>query len=373
MASTPPPLERYVRKEYTGQSIFSDVYRAEDTLTHAVVAMKVTIPDELRPPHDSLKELSILQQLKKERVKRGWKQGDSGVIEVMQGWTEEDETMDEVMLTVVLPFLGHDLNSVLETYRRPVKDKEPAARDQSPAAAAAAAMGSSPFEGSDGGDSAVDENYINVMPASRARAIMYQLTSALEFVHSQGIIHRDIKPQNVLFESLDSECKLTLIDFDISWVPPDNRGQEPADDKITDVGSGTYRAPELLFGVGNYGTSLDIWSLGVIAVQLFAERGNRHPVFYNDNSKYSDIALIGTIFGLLGVPTAETWPEVRDVPSFQHMAFKPEREPMTWAEMAPLAPDSLTEEVLPKMLCFSGAKRMTATEILASSYFKNER
>lgn len=354
MTSTPPPASRYNRINFSGQSIFSDVYRTIDTQTNEVVALKVTIPDELRPPHDSLREVEILRRLQAERERRGLTRGATGVIEMIKAWTEDGDVVGEVVLSVVLPFLGHDLNSVLEMYRHyPSRPESPVDHED--------------LEDTEGNEA----EYKNVLPASRARAILYQLASALEFVHSQGIIHRDVKPHNILFESLDSDCKLTLVDFDISWIAPDNLGREPANDKITDVGSGTYRAPEVLFGIGSYDTSIDIWSLGVVAVQLFSANSNRHPIFYNEGSKYSDIALIGTIFKLLGVPTAESWPEVRDVPSFQHMAFKTDRDPATWAELAPLAPESFQNEVLPRLLCYSGAKRLTAREILDSSYFKN--
>lgn len=332
--------DRYIRKDYAGQSIFSDVYRGIDTQNeNKVVALKVTIPDELRPPHDSLKEASILKNLKQTR--ETIKLPNSYVVEILDSWMDDDGL--EEQLTIVLPFMPHDLNAVLAKYRKPATR-----RDDSPH------LDVTKWE--------------NTIPLSKSRSILWELTSALKFIHSQGIIHRDIKPQNILFETLEEGCSLRLVDFDISWVPPDNYKKEPENEKITDVGSGTYRPPELLFGIDSYGTELDMWALGCIICQLFSH-DNEFPPFYNENSKYSDIALISTIFDTLGAPAIETWPEVKDIPSFTHMIFKQNAPPKTFQEMAPLAPRAIQEEVLPKTLCFSAGDRISAQGMLQSTYF----
>lgn len=337
-------MGRYIKKEYTGQSMFSDVYKAMDTMNDGrVVALKVTIPDEMRPPHDSLKEASILQNLKELREKANL--SDSYIVELLDSWIEDDG-LDE-QLTIVLPFLPHDLNSVLAQHRMPENGR---------------------LIENDDSSSEVSTKWINTLPEFKSKSILWQLASALKFLHAQGIIHRDIKPQNILFETLDYKSPLRLVDFDISWVPTDNYGKEPADEKITDVGSGTYRSPELLFGIDNYGTELDMWAFGCIVCQMFSDN-NKYPPFYNENSKVSDIALISTIFGTLGVPTVKTWPEVEHVSSFTHMNFTQDRPPKTFGELARLAPKVVQDELLPKMLCFSSASRITAEEMLNSTYF----
>lgn len=310
-----PMNPRYLRQESVGSSIYSDVYRALDTVSDRVVALKITVPDELRPPHDSLCEASVLKALLPDR--------NPHVVELLDSWMEEDE-VDE-LLTIVLPYLPVSLQQLIDRSRS-----------------------------SEG---------INTLSPERCIRVVDQLASALAYLHAKDIIHRDVKPANILFANTEDDCPLMLADFDISWVPPDNHTREPRETKITDVGSGTYRAPELLFGLDEYGPKLDIWPFGCIVVQLYSNQ-NEFPPFHNENSRVSDIALISTIFETLGVPTVETWPEVKDCESFNYMHFKADpKDYRSFKDMAPLAPIFIQDQVLPKMLCCSESNRFSAQQI----------
>lgn len=153
-----------------------------------------------------------------------------------------------------------------------------------------------------------------------------QLAQGLQFLHQQGIIHRDIKPQNILVHHPSpNNLRLIITDFGISY---DNHNQaqmrdEPPEDKITDVSTSIYKAPELLFGVKNYSYAVDIWALMVIISQWFQEEAQnpaRHiPAMFddgsgklNDGETGSDIKLVVSIFNELGIPALKDWPQVSE-------------------------------------------------------------
>lgn len=151
---------------------------------------------------------------------------------------------------------------------------------------------------------------------------MLQLASGLCFLHSQGIIHRDIKPQNILLTRV-GRTELVITDFGISYDSHDKLQveEEPPDCKITDVSTSIYKAPELLFGVKNYTYAVDIWALLVIVSQWFQSETENPSHFMpamfddgsgklNDSEAGSDIKLILSIFGQLGIPSIAEWEEV---------------------------------------------------------------
>ncbi|CAO2817061.1 unnamed protein product [Amaranthus hypochondriacus] len=93
---------------------------------------------------------------------------------------------------------------------------------------------------------------------SRLQAIARQCLEALDYLHSLGIIHCDLKPENVLIKSY-SKCEIKVIDLGSSCFETDNL--------CLYVQSRSYRAPEVILGL-SYGPKIDIWSLGCIMAEL---------------------------------------------------------------------------------------------------------
>lgn len=141
------------------------------------------------------------------------------------------------------------------------------------------------------------------------RSIFADILQALSDIHAQGIIHRDIKPQAILLTSVQGPAYLS--DFGTAWHPEYSISSEPADAKILDIGTGPYRAPEVLFGNKSYGTAVDTWAVGCMLAEcarcpprsLFESR----PVHEDGNQ----LGLILSIFKTIGTPTKETWPEAQ--------------------------------------------------------------
>ncbi|KAL5452904.1 hypothetical protein PMIN06_005720 [Paraphaeosphaeria minitans] len=178
-------------------------YFASSGKSGKLVALKVTTPSQMEPPHNSKREARILALAASDRV-----------ISLLETFSEPGSRF-----VLVFPFMPFDLSRLL--------------RDQK-------------------------------LSKAQTKRALRDLFSALAFVHERGIIHRDIKPSNVLLKSLDGPAYLT--DFGIAWAP-DTIGSEPTDAKITDVGTTCYRPPELLFGNNKYGCELDLWAAGCIVAE----------------------------------------------------------------------------------------------------------
>lgn len=111
----------------------------------------------------------------------------------------------------------------------------------------------------------------NGLPHYQARKLFKQLMEALKHVHSMKIIHRDVKPENVMLSS--KRDKLKLSDFGIAHCPAE-KGDSPSDDDADNprkrcYGSPAYQSPEVTSGKGPaFSTAVDVWAAGVILYQL---------------------------------------------------------------------------------------------------------
>jgi len=128
------------------------------------------------------------------------------------------------------------------------------------------------------------------------------LFGALAYLHSHGIIHRDVKPSNILLSAFNGPAYLA--DFGIAWSPRDAACETP-NEKITDVGTTSYRAPELLFGNTSYNESLDLWAAGCVVAEAMSKP---HKTLFESGDLGSELALIQSVFQTLGTPSTATWP-----------------------------------------------------------------
>ena len=127
------------------------------------------------------------------------------------------------------------------------------------------------------------------MPMLQIKLYMYQLLRSLAYIHSVGICHRDIKPQNLLLNPATGILK--LCDFGSAKILV---AGEP---NVSYICSRYYRAPELIFGSTNYTTNIDIWSTGCVMAELMLGQ----PLFPGE----SGIDQLVEIIKVLGTPSRE--------------------------------------------------------------------
>jgi cyclin-dependent kinase len=200
------------------------------------------------------------------------------------------------------------------------------------------------------------------IPALVTKTCFHDLFSGLAYLHEQGIIHRDVKPSNLLMASPTGPAKLS--DFGTTWHPsfsPNSSLPEPPEHKVLEVGTTCYRAPETLFGNRSYGTSLDMWAAGTMLVECF--RKDRQPLFESRETSEdgNQLGLILSMFKTLGTPTEETWPEAMN---FTTPPFKWYQEftGKSWTELLPDVGD-VEKDLVQKLVVYESGKRLSAAQV----------
>ncbi|KAJ9100049.1 hypothetical protein QFC20_005573 [Naganishia adeliensis] len=174
----------------------------------------------------------------------------------------------------------------------------------------------------------------------------------LEFCHRNGILHRDLKPNNLL---LSSKGELKLADFGLA------REQGDADSRMThQVVTRWYRPPELLWGSRSYSFGVDMWSMGTIFVELVL----RKPFLPGE----TDVDQLKRIIAVLGTPTDEDWPGHRSLPDYFP---QPESVGQRWTPWVASVGKSGIDLIL-KTLRYDPTKRITAKEALHHTFFSEE-
>ncbi|KAL1756078.1 kinase-like domain-containing protein [Schizophyllum commune] len=108
------------------------------------------------------------------------------------------------------------------------------------------------------------------LPEPKARALLAQLTSALEYLHARTLCHRDIKPENIM---LDDNRQIKVVDFGFSAKFPSGSMAPGGSKTLTDsCGSPTYAAPEIVKGAPYRGPEVDVWSAGVVLYVMLCGR-----------------------------------------------------------------------------------------------------
>merc|ERR1719423_609948 len=288
-------MEDYLKIEKIGEGTYGVVYKGRHKSTGQIVAMKKIRleSEEEGVPSTAVREISLLKELNHPNVV-----------------SLQDVIMQESRLYLIFEFLTMDLKKYLDTAIAP------------------------------------DE----MMSGQLLKSYCYQLIQAILFCHQRRVLHRDLKPQNLL---IDQQGAIKIADFGLARA-----FGIPVRVYTHEVVTLWYRAPEVLLGSPKYSCPVDIWSIGTI----FAEMVNRRPLFQGD----SEIDQLFRIFRVLRTPTEEIWPGVTKLPDFK--ASFPNWTAFSLKQsMKKLEPAGM--DLLEQMLIYDPAKRISAKKALLHPYF----
>ncbi|KAI9355097.1 kinase-like domain-containing protein [Zopfochytrium polystomum] len=183
---------------------------------------------------------------------------------------------------------------------------------------------------------------------------IYQICRGLKYIHSANVLHRDLKPGNLL---VNADCELKICDFGLArGLSDSNTGF------MTEyVATRWYRAPEIMLSFKSYTKAIDMWSIGCI----FAELLGGKPLFKGRD--YVD--QLNQILCVLGTPDDATLRRIGSERAQLYIRSLKKTYKVPWIQMFPKAsPTAL--DLLERLLTFDPAARITVDEALAHPYLE---
>jgi len=290
-------LEDYQRIEKLGEGTYGVVYKCKHRRTGAFSALKkirIENEDEGIPP-TALREISILKELSRHPNIVGL----------------QDVIMQEGKLYLVFDFLSMDLKKYIDSY-----------------------------------------GHGKHLDMTTVKSLTYQLLRGMLFCHQRRILHRDLKPQNLL---IDQQGILKIADFGLARA-----FGVPVRAYTHEVVTLWYRAPEVLLGSQRYSCPVDMWSVACIMSELVTKK----PLFQGD----SEIDQIFRIFRVMKTPTEELWPGVSELPDYKS-TFPKWNDFSLEQHVQRLATDEDGMDLLKQMLVYCPSLRISAKAALVHPFF----
>lgn len=194
-----------------------------------------------------------------------------------------------------------------------------------------------------------------LLEAIYVKLYMYQLFRCLAYIHSLGICHRDVKPQNLLLNPETHVIK--LCDFGSA------KELLPGETNVAYICSRYYRAPELILGATNYTSQIDVWSGGCVLAELLLGQ----PVFPGATAGDQLVEIIKT----LGTPSSEDFEEIN--PNYKNVNF-PYLSPTSWSKVLTKTTTSpYAVDLVSSVLIYTPSRRMSAIDVIAHPFFDELR
>ena len=312
-SARPPPQERslprsvshemdnrrhpssFQQLEKLGEGTYATVFKGRNRQTGELVALKeIHLDSEEGTPSTAIREISLMKELKHENIV-----------------SLHDVIHTENKLMLVFEYMDKDLKKYME---------------------------------SRGDHGRLDHITI--------KSFMQQLLRGIAFCHDNRVLHRDLKPQNLL---INTKGQLKLADFGLArafGIPVNTFSNE--------VVTLWYRAPDVLLGSRTYNTSIDIWSAGCIMAEMFSGR----PLFPGTTNEDQ----LQKIFRLMGTPSERTWPGITQFPEYK--TNWPNMPTQEWGNfLKEIREDKVGQDLLRKMLMLRPELRISAQEALRHAWY----
>lgn len=284
---------QFQQLEKLGEGTYATVYKGRNRATGQLVALKeINLDSEEGTPSTAIREISLMKELKHANIVRLY-----------------DVIHTENKLNLVFEYMDKDLKKYMDTH---------------------------------GTKGALDPKTV--------KSFMHQLLKGIQFCHENRVLHRDLKPQNLL---INSRGQLKLADFGLArafGIPVNTFSNE--------VVTLWYRAPDVLLGSRTYSTSIDIWSAGCILAEMFTGR----PLFAGSSNEDQ----LQKIFNLMGTPNEHNWPGISSLPNYNpnFVQYTPQDLRVIIPQIEPAALD-----LLQGLLRMQPETRITAEQALMHPWF----
>ncbi|XP_033121962.1 cyclin-dependent kinase 9-like [Anneissia japonica] len=300
-------VTKYEKLAKIGQGTFGEVFKARHKRNRRVVALKKVLMENEKEgfPITALREIKILQLLRHENVVH--------LIEICRTKaTAFNRFKGSIFL--VFEFCEHDLAGLLSNAN--VK-----------------------------------------FSLAEVKEVVKQLLNGLYYIHSNKILHRDMKAANIL---ITKEGKLKLADFGLARAFSHAKPSQP--NRYTNrVVTLWYRPPELLLGERNYGPPIDMWGAGCI----MAEMWTRSPIMQG-NTEQHQLTLISHLCGSI---TPDTWAGVDKLEFFSKLELPKGHKRKVKERLKAYVKDQIALDLIDKLLWLDPASRLNSDDALNHDFF----
>ncbi|KAJ9462938.1 Cell division protein kinase 2-like protein CRK1 [Diplonema papillatum] len=295
-------ISRYQKLDKIGEGTYGTVYKAKDKTNGDLVALKCIRLDneEEGVTCTAIREVSLLKELKHPNIVK-----------------LHTVDLNEKKLTLVFEYLDMDLKNYLDNNK---------------------------------GHVTLDQ----------VRNFMRQLLMSIHYCHHRNVLHRDLKPQNLLIRQATGELKLADFGLGKSCGIPVNK-------LTSEVVTLWYRAPDVLLGSNNYGPGVDLWAVGCIFCEMVTSKALV--------TGRTDTDQLGKIFKFLGTPDTNIWPSMNSYPNSKMLTEYnfPTLKPGTHVEYFDSVPFKTLGkdgvDLIKQFLRYEPSQRIPAVEALTSPFF----
>ncbi|KAI3659877.1 hypothetical protein MP638_003377 [Amoeboaphelidium occidentale] len=299
-------MDKYQKIEKLGEGTYGIVYKAQNKETGTIVALKrIRLDDEDEGvPCTAIREIALLKELKHPHIVK--------LVDVLH---------TEKKLTLIFEYLDSDLKKYIDSLSSPQ------------------------------------------LEVNLAKGLLFQLLKGIEFCHEHRVLHRDLKPQNLLLNyrvvnllspGTGPQCtmELKLADFGLARA-----FGIPVRSYSSEVVTLWYRSPDVLLGSRQYSTSIDLWSIGCI----FGEMITGRPLFPGSTVKDQ----LQKIFKYMGPPPeGYVTGEFKELLDSPELADKGSLEDVLGGRL-----DDVGLDLLKRLLEYVPEKRISATEAMQHPFF----